>query len=225
MPESRTVIGMGTVGFTIAAAAVGALVGVLSVRSLRTLRYRRDDEVALPRPDTAWVLPTAVLAAVILTIRLAPNHPSTLILLAPLTVAGPWLAAVDLDVHRLPDRVIGPVAASSLVALLLVSTVRTSSSMLVLGAAGLVLAGGGYFALHLIGRGALGFGDVKLAAIIGLTLGALGLGTLWWSLLLSSVLCLIWFVVAKRRKHSSTRVAFGPWMLLGSLVAAAAFGT
>lgn len=35
---------MDTAGFTVAAALVGALTGVLSVRNLRALRYRYDHE-------------------------------------------------------------------------------------------------------------------------------------------------------------------------------------
>lgn len=215
---------MDTAGFTVAAALVGVAAGVLSVRNLRTLRYRYDYEAALPQPfSPAWVLPTAVIAAAALGLRLSPDRPWALLLLAPLAVTGPWLAAVDLDVHRLPDRVLGPVAVASLLTVVVVSAATHRFQVPVLGGVGLVLAGGCYFALHLVGGGAVGLGDVKLAAVLGLTLGAVGLGVLWWAMLLSSLLCLAWVAVTRRGKPSSTRIAFGPWMLLGSLIAVVVF--
>ncbi|NNG40684.1 hypothetical protein HJ588_15570 [Flexivirga sp. ID2601S] len=215
---------MDTAGFTVAAALVGALTGVLSVRNLRTLRYRYDHEAVLPQPSSAaWVLPTAVIAATALGLRLSPDRPWALLLLAPLAVTGPWLAAVDLDVHRLPDRVLGPVAVASLIAVVVVSATTHRLQVPVLGGVGLVLAGGCYLTLHLVGGGAVGLGDVKLAAVLGLALGAVGLGVLWWAMLLSSLLCLAWVAVTRRGKPSSTRIAFGPWMLLGSLIAVAVF--
>ncbi|MBB2892134.1 prepilin peptidase [Flexivirga oryzae] len=215
---------MDTAGFTVAAALVGVTAGVLSVRNLRALRYRYDYEAVLPQPSSvAWVLPTAVIAAVALGLRLSPDRPWALLLLAPLAIAGPWLAAVDLDVHRLPDRVLGPVAVASLLAVVVVSAATHRFQVPVLGVVGLVLAGGCYFTLHVAGGGAVGLGDVKLAAVLGLALGAVGLGVLWWAMLLSSLLCLVWVAVTRRGKSSSTRIAFGPWMLLGSLIAVAVF--
>lgn len=159
---------MDTAGFTVAAALVGALTGVLSVRNLRALRYRYDNEAALPQPSSvAWVLPTAVIPAAALGLRLSPDRPWALLLLAPLAITGPWLAAVDLDVHRLPYRVLGPVAVASLLTVIVVSAVTHRLQVPVLGGVGLVLAGGCYFTLHLAGGGAVGLGDVKLAAILG----------------------------------------------------------
>lgn len=106
----------------------------------------------------------------------------SLLVLAPVTIAGPWLVEVDLDVHRLPDRVRGPVAAASLLAIVTVAIDRLG--VLLLAGIGLVLSGGCYFALHPVAGGTLGFGDVKLAAVLELTTGTLGLGVLWWALLL-----------------------------------------
>ena len=217
------------------AGVLAALAGIPVARWLEQTTYRKPDEIDEPSPGRRWwVPPTLGVVVGLLVHRIwlveEPAVPglwvagvltATLLVVA---LANVCLAAMDFDVHRLPDRVTGPVAALSLVALLLVSVVTRSPLMLLLGATGALLAGGGYFALHLIGGGALGLGDVKLAAIIGLTLGPLGLHVLWWALLFSPVLCLGSFIAARRRKPSNTRVAFGPWMLLGSLASVAIFG-
>lgn len=145
-------------------------------------------------------------------------------LLSPLVMAGPWLAAVDLDVHRLPDRVLRPVGVASLLAVVVVSVAAHRGEVLMLATLGALLAGGGYLFFYLLGGCALGLGDVKLAGVIGLPVGAMGLGVLWWALMLSSLMCLMWFVAVRHREQRRARVAFGPWMLLGSLAAVTVFG-
>ncbi|MDN5805258.1 MAG: A24 family peptidase [Microlunatus sp.] len=95
--------------------------------------------------------------------------------------AGPWLAAVDIEVRRLPDRVLLPVAGVTLVAI--VALAATDPPVLVralaCGFAGFAIN----FALHLASAGSIGFGDVKLAGVVGLVAGFHGLVTVWWSFL------------------------------------------
>lgn len=153
-----------------------------------------------------------------------PDDPWAVLVLLPLTAAGPWLAAVDLDVRRLPDRVLGPTAALSALAIAGTSLATRTTGLLVMAVLGTLLAGAGYLLLYLISAGELGLGDVKLAATIGLTAGTLGLGVLWWALLLPPLMCLMWFLIVRAGTAYGVRVAFGPWMLLGTLVAVVVFG-
>ncbi len=73
-----------------------------------------------------------------------------------------WLAAVDLDVARLPDRILVP--ATIWTTLGVAVTMWITSPLAGAGASlAAALCGGGFQILHLVGGGKLGFGDVKLA--------------------------------------------------------------
>jgi len=80
-----------------------------------------------------------------------------------------------------------------------------------------------YLVLALVspGGGGLGFGDVKLAGVLGLLLGWLSWGTVIVSVLgafvISGLVALILLVT--RRVSRSTSIAFGPYMILGAWVA------
>ena len=81
-----------------------------------------------------------------------------------------------------------------------------------------------YLLLRILSFGALGRGDVKLAGILGGVLGYLSWANLGWASLVTFLggglvsLALVLFTKAR----GSTRIAFGPFMLLGALVALAA---
>jgi leader peptidase (prepilin peptidase)/N-methyltransferase len=81
--------------------------------------------------------------------------------------------------------------------------------------------GGVYFILYLVARGGFGFGDVKLAVLLGLFLGWLSWGAVLLGGLLPSLLnapVLVGLLVARRiSRHGS--LPFGPAMLTGALVA------
>jgi leader peptidase (prepilin peptidase)/N-methyltransferase len=71
-----------------------------------------------------------------------------------------------------------------------------------------------FWALHLASRGALGFGDVKLAAILSGAVAAVAWQSVVWALLGACGLALVWAAVTRRRD-----IAFGPWLALGAIVA------
>jgi leader peptidase (prepilin peptidase)/N-methyltransferase len=140
-----------------------------------------------------------------------------------LGVVGAALTFIDLDVHRLPDLIVLPSYPIGFV-LLLVPTVATGQTGWLLRA---VLAALVLFVVYLVlalispGGGGLGFGDVKLAGVLGLLLGWLSWGTVIVSVLgafvISGLVALILLVT--RRASRSTSIAFGPYMLLGAWVA------
>ncbi len=81
------------------------------------------------------------------------------------------VSAIDLRVHRLPNIVVAPTLAIGLVAMAVVSLVRGDW-----GPMGLALLGAAMFFVlllvpHLISPRGMGFGDVKLAAVLGLAVG------------------------------------------------------
>lgn len=126
------------------------------------------------------------------------------------------LAAIDLDVHRLPNAIVlpmYPVAAVLLGAAAVLSGDWGRIAGAVLGA---VLLGAGYLVIAWVSRG-MGMGDVKLAGLIGLHLGwlgwdALAVGTLA-AFLLGGLFGVALLAAGRGRR---TAVPFGPWMLAGA---------
>ena len=131
------------------------------------------------------------------------------------------LAAVDIDVRRLPDRFTRVLLPASLV-LVVVGGLAGHQPHAVVRAvlAGLAL-GAFYLVLVVLGRGsAFGLGDAKLAPTIGVLLGFFSwahviVGT-FLAFLLGAVYgaCLVAFTSAGRR----ATIAFGPHIILGALL-------
>jgi leader peptidase (prepilin peptidase)/N-methyltransferase len=206
-------------------ALLGAGVGAGMSRVLGDARYRHLDEQDQPVPRHSWWLVIAVaLAWASLTFRVGDYAQWSLLpAYLYLGAVGAALTLIDLDVHRLPDLIVLPSYPIALV-LLLVPTVATGHWGYLLRA---VLAGLAlfvvYFVLALVspGGGGLGFGDVKLAGVLGLLLGWLGWGPVFVSVmaafLIGGVLALA--LLLARRASRSTQIAFGPSMILGAWVA------
>ena len=206
-------------------AVVGAGVGAWLARALTGASYRRPEERHKPLPAHTWWLVIAVaLAWASLTFRLGGQAQWSLLpAYLYLGVVGAALTLIDLDVHRLPDLIVLPSYPIAFV-LLFVPTVVTGQwgALLraVLAALALYL---GYLVLALIspGGGGLGFGDVKLAGVLGLLLGWLG-----WSPVIVSVLAAwvtggviaVTLLLAGRAGRSS-HIAFGPPMIVGAWIA------
>jgi leader peptidase (prepilin peptidase)/N-methyltransferase len=138
--------------------------------------------------------------------------------LAAIAVA---LALIDIDVHRLPNAIVLP-SYPVVAALLLVPAVADGRwddyLRAVLG--GLVLFAV-YFLLAFIYPSGMGFGDVKLAGVLGGYLGWLGWGVLavggFLGFLLGGVLGAL--LMAVRRAGRKSKIPFGPFMLAGALIA------
>lgn len=137
-----------------------------------------------------------------------------------LAAIGVALALIDIDVHRLPNAIVLP--SYPVLALLL------GGASLALGDAGSAvraLVGGAalwvlYFALMLAKSGGMGYGDVKLAGLLGAALGWLGWGTLavgaFAAFLVGGIYAIALLVA--RRAGRATRIPFGPWMVTGAAV-------
>ena len=146
----------------------------------------------------------------------APLLPLVLVLAG----AGVALSMIDIDHHRLPDAIVVPLYPVTVVGLVVAGLLGSSWPWLAaLEGAGvwLLLIGG----LWLIsaGRG-MGFGDVKVAPILGATLGWLSLGTSLVGLLAAFVLGGVVGLVLMlgRRAGRGTKIPFGPYLFAGALV-------
>lgn len=133
---------------------------------------------------------------------------------------GGWLFVVDVRSHRLPNRIVLPTLAALLVLLLADATATGQAGTLVRALLSMLILGGFYAGLRSLSRAGMGGGDVKLAAVIGIVLGWHG----WQSLAVGAasafVLGALYAIVLMllRRADRSTRIAFGPWMLIGAVL-------
>lgn len=134
------------------------------------------------------------------------------------------LWVIDVRDHRLPNRwtlllVLGGVVTLGAATLFASETSELAGRAMRMLLAGLVYAGV-MFVLHLITRGGMGMGDVKLAAGLGVYTGWLswdGLAAaIVFGFLVGGLVALI--LVALRRATRSTQIAFGPSMLLGAML-------
>jgi leader peptidase (prepilin peptidase)/N-methyltransferase len=137
-----------------------------------------------------------------------------------MTVVLVW---IDADVHRLPDGIVLPAYPALLVLVALAAGGLGQWSSLWRALACMAALYAAYFVLAFISPSSLGFGDVKLAGLIGLVLGWLGvphllLGALA-GFLVGGVVGLV--LLVGRRVGLRSHIAFGPSMLVGAFVAIA----
>lgn len=147
-------------------------------------------------------------------------------LLLVLGSAGVALAMIDLDHHRLPDAIVLPLYPVTVVGLALaglVSGVWPLVPTLAGAGAWLLVIGGIWLATG--GRG-MGFGDVKLAPVLGATLGWVSFGSaivgLFSAFLLGALVGLVLMLTG--RAGRSSHVPFGPFLLVGAGVGLAVGG-
>ena len=144
-------------------------------------------------------------------------HLPAFLYLAAIAVA---LTAIDLDVHRLPDAIVLPSYLVGAVLLTGASALEGEWAALLRGAIGMVALYGLYFALAIAKPGGMGFGDVKLAGVLGLHLGWVGWAELavggFAAFVLGGVVGAV--LIAVRRAGRGTHLPFGPFMLAGAAV-------
>ncbi len=211
-------------GVVTALALVGALVLGPWLARVSVRLARRDDAA---RPSPLRTVLTTVLVGVALTGALLVGglRPGTFAL-AWAGVAGVVLGAVDLAVHRLPDRVTIPAYAAVATALLVDAVaLGTWPALLRALLAGAAAFGGAAVAAVLSARG-LGFGDVKLLGLLGLVLGWVGWGALLAGVFLGLVTgaAASLTLIAAGRAGWRTALPFGPPLLVGAVLALALQG-
>lgn len=137
------------------------------------------------------------------------------------TAAMVLLTITDLDTKLIPNRILGPATVLAS-ALLLGGGAVSGERITLLWAA---VGGVGYFAvmflLALVARGGLGFGDVKMAFLIGVFTGYLSPGHVVvagvGAFLIGGVAALILLIT--RRSNRKDAIPFGPFMTLAAILA------
>jgi leader peptidase (prepilin peptidase)/N-methyltransferase len=138
--------------------------------------------------------------------------------LAALTVA---LTLIDFDVRRLPDPIVLPSYVVGVLLLAPAAVAHADWSSAGRGLLAMLALFGFYLALALVYPGGMGFGDVKLAGLLGLYLGWLG----WSPVLIGTFAGFLTgglvgaVLLVARRASRKTAVPFGPSMLAGAMLA------
>jgi leader peptidase (prepilin peptidase)/N-methyltransferase len=124
------------------------------------------------------------------------------------------IALIDVDHRIIPNRLTGP-AALAAVALAAVIDPGSLPERGIAAAA----AGGAFLLIALISPNGMGMGDVKLVAVLGLYLGASVVPALFVALIAGTVVGVA--VIARKGMTDGrkTAVPFGPFLVLGGLVA------
>ena len=130
------------------------------------------------------------------------------------------ISAVDLERFIIPNRIVYPMLGLLIPLFVLASAVDHRWGSLaraaIAGAVGFV----GFFAIHVAVPRGMGFGDVRLAGVIGLATGWLGLGHafvgFFAGFVLGAVIGLIF--MAATGGGRKTRIPFGPFLAAGAVV-------
>ncbi|MFJ4252203.1 prepilin peptidase [Microbacterium sp. NPDC090003] len=133
---------------------------------------------------------------------------------------GGWLLVIDARTHRLPDRIVLPTLGGLLLLALVDALATGDRAPSIRALLGMIVLGGFYALLRLLSRSGMGGGDVKLAAVIGLVLAWHGWTALAVGAASAFVLGALYAVglMALRRADRTTRIAFGPWMIVGAVL-------
>jgi leader peptidase (prepilin peptidase)/N-methyltransferase len=150
--------------------------------------------------------------------RMDPRALALIVVHLALFAVGCVLLVIDIRTHRLPDRIVLPTLATLLGLVILDALLAGETARSVRAVAGLLILGGFYALLRLISSEGMGGGDVKLAAVIGLVLGWHG----WQALAVGAASAFVLgalhatVLMSLRRADRATRIAFGPWMIVGA---------
>ena len=119
---------------------------------------------------------------------------------------------IDLDHQIIPDKIVLPAAAAGLAASI---ALRPSGWWeYLVAAAG---AAGFLFVIALIWAGGMGFGDVKMALLMGAVLGRSVIVALFLAFFLGGIVGVA--LIATKVKSRKDRIPFGPFLAAGSIIA------
>jgi leader peptidase (prepilin peptidase)/N-methyltransferase len=178
---------------------------------------RRFVTPSVRRGGPVWLCPPLAAVVFVGLAAVRRDDPALPVLLA-VAVVGLVLAVVDLACLRLPDPLVVAAGTLALGGLTGAALLAGTPGRLVGALVGAVLAGAAHVLLALLPRSRLGFGDVKLAAVLGLPLGWLGRDALLTGLLLAHLLhgVLVVGLLATRRVSRDTLLPLGPALLAGA---------
>lgn len=211
---------LGALALVLLLALGGAAVGFVLATTLLTGRIGSWPACPVPSRAVVAVITGGLWALLAGAVVLDRAPLSLLPLLLVLAAAGVVLAVIDLHHHRLPDPIVLPLYAVTVIGLVVAGLLSGSWPVWpALAGAGIWTVVVGVPWLVSGGRG-MGFGDVKLAPVLGATLGwvsiAVAVAGLVMAFLLGAVASIA--LLLARRVDRRTALPFGPALLAGALL-------
>ena len=214
----------------VATQALGALIGgavplaVSPYLARLNLTVPDKDEARWWRGRQASPAATAVTAAVAAVLGvlggLAAGASLTLIPFVALAIVGAPLIVIDFVHHKLPNRLVFPLAVIAPLLALIPAAAGDRWSDYGRAAAGAAAVLAVLFVLAFVAPRGFGYGDVKLGGILGGYLGWFGWAEVYYGIfggfLLGAAVSLV--LLATRRANMKTKIPFGPMLLVGALV-------
>jgi leader peptidase (prepilin peptidase)/N-methyltransferase len=172
--------------------------------------YVSADPTAVSRkiPRPALIVGAGLAAVALARLGVTPDG----MLAAWMLVVLSALAAIDLRARVLPNRIIGPAMLAAIAWQLAFAPDRALEHLVAAVAVGAFL-----FVTCLLSPGALGMGDIKLAALLGLVLGAQVISALTIGFIAVIPVAVTLLVVGGRGARR-TAIPFGPFLGLGAAV-------
>jgi leader peptidase (prepilin peptidase)/N-methyltransferase len=163
---------------------------------------------------------TALLFAVaVWRLGFSPELPAVLAFI----FGGALLAVIDWRIQRLPTRIVYSTLAAVAGGLMFAAIVEQDLVPLATAAAGALLFANAFALIYIVtkkftGMMMLGFGDVRLAAVLGLLLGWYGLEYVLYGAIAGHLLAVVIAVATCiRRRGLHLRYSFGPPLIAGTL--------
>lgn len=216
-------------GADVAGAALGAIVCGAAGLGVPAL-IRRIPEPAsaeqprygpvAARPGLAWrAAVAAAVAGALVGASIGLTWP--LLYLLPLVPVGVALAVVDLHTHLLPTRVIWPTLAATAGLALAAALLGDDRGALLRAVVGGIVVFVVFHLLWWVYPAGMGYGDVRLSALVGFALGYLGWGELvvgvYGAFLVFAVLGVVRAGVRRDRDALRAALPFGPFLLAGAV--------
>lgn len=131
------------------------------------------------------------------------------------------IALIDLEHFIVPNRIVFPTLAISLPLLAGAALLEGEVRPLLTGVVGALLASNGLLLINLVNPRGMGMGDVKLAILLGLFLGWLGIGHVALGLFLGFLFGAVSgiLLIALGIKTRKDPVPFAPFLAAGTVVA------
>ncbi len=177
------------------------------------------DVAAAPGLALRAVLACAAIGAVV---GLGLGRDLSLLLVLPLIPPGAALATIDARTRLLPTRLVLPATGLAVLLGVLVSLLSDDWYAMLRGVSALVVVRSIFWLLWFIRSAGMGFGDVRLSALLGFVLGYLGWAEvvigIYAGFLVFAVPGLLLALAHRDRARLRARTPFGPSLLLGAVI-------
>lgn len=131
------------------------------------------------------------------------------------------LSLIDLEHKLIPNRVLYPALGTGIAVIAIAAAAGPGLGAFARAAGGAAASFAVFNVIHFISPGGMGYGDVRLSALIGLYLGYLGWGRLYAGFLvgflLGAVIGVVLMLTGKAGRK--TAVPFGPFLAAGAVIA------